>query len=215
MADPAQRPGVARVVVCDSHFAIQKALERTIDAAADLELVETCGSVNDLSELLASKRADVLVLEITIPGAVGLNLIRSLKAQFPNLRIAVYTMYDEVIYGARATRAGASVYVMKSHSTQRVLQGIRASLRNERMHSEAIAPLLTTPSATLHPTNALTDEEMCVFQLLGEGLSVDSISERLGLPRSVVDELERQSVAKLGFDSREALVQYASQIVHK
>lgn len=210
---------MVRVVVCDSHSAIQTALEAKISEAGALELVAVTSSVDELLDVLPDADADVLILELTLPSGVGVDLIRDLRARYEHLRIVVYTMYDETIYAARAVRAGASGYVMKQESTDRVLQAIDAAMHEEIFVSPQVAAQLESSDddteAVLHPTNALTDQEMAVFQLLGEGCSPDDIASRLGLPRKEIDDLQQQAVDKLGLETREALVQYASRIVHQ
>lgn len=212
---------MARVVVCDSHSAIQKALEVKIAESASLELGGITSSVEALPDLLAAIGADILVLELTLSGAVGLELIKQLKQRFEHLKIVVYTMYDEAIYGSRAIRAGASGYVMKREDTTRVVEAIRAALRNELFVSDEIAAQLAhgivggRSRTMLHPTNVLSDEEMAVFQLVGEGVSLDDAARKLDVTRSRAAELLQQATEKLGLGSTESLVQYASRIVHR
>lgn len=212
---------MARVVICDSHSAVQTALALKISETHDLEIVGVSRSVDELLDLLARQEADVLILELTLPNAVVLDLIRSLREQNEGLRIVVYTMYDEAIYGARTIRAGASGYVMKQESTQRVIDAMRSVLKDEVFVSESVARQLAGVDAPdgaralLHLTNRLTDREMAVLQLLGEGSPTDAIASRLAASRAEIEELESKAAEKLGFDTRESLVQYASRLVHR
>ena len=210
---------MTRVVVCDSHSAIQTAFDAKVTDTDGLELVGITNSVDELNAFLEANEADILILELTLPRGVGVDLIRDLRRRFDSLRIIVYTMYDEAIYGARAVRAGACGYVMKRESTERVIKAVEAALRCRVFVSDGVAAQLAAPEgseeALLHPTNALSDLEMTVFQLLGEGLPPDEIGARLELPRREIDDLQQQSVEKLGLETREALVQYASRIVHQ
>lgn len=212
---------MARVVVCDSHSAIQKALEVTIAESESLELAGMTSSVDKLPDLVSGTGADVLVLELTLPGAVGLDLIRELKRRFEHLRIVVYTMYDEAIYAARAIRAGASGYVMKREDTAKVIDATRSALRGEFFVSDEIAAQLAHGTKSgrsrtiLHPTNVLSDEEMAVFQLVGEGVSLEDAAQKLGVTKARASELLRAATDRIGLSSAESLVQYASRIVHQ
>lgn len=210
---------MTRVVVCDSHSAIQTAFDAKIAETEGLELVGITNSVDELNAFLDRSEADILILELTLPRGVGVDLLRDLRRRFDSLRIIVYTMYDEAIYGARAIRAGASGYVMKRESTERVIEAVKAALSCSVFASDELAAQLAaaegSEAALLHPTNVLSDLEMTVFQLLGEGLPPDEIGARLELPRREIDGIQQQAVEKLGLDTREALVQYASRIVHQ
>lgn len=212
---------MARVVICDSHSAVQTALDLKISATQDLEIVGASRSVDELLSLLARQEADVLILELTLPNTVVLDLIRSLREQNEGLRIVVYTMYDEAIYGARTIRAGASGYVMKQESTERVIDAMRSVLKGEIFVSESVARQLADVDAPddartlLHLTNRLTDREMAVVQLLGEGSPTDAIASRLASSLPEIEELETRAAEKLGLDTRESLVQYASRLVHR
>lgn len=213
--------GRARVVVCDGHSAIQMALEVKIAETSFLELGGSTSRVDELPELLSTLDADVLVLELTLSGAVGLALIRKLKASLPRLKIVVYTMYDEAIYAARAIRAGASAYVRKQESTDVVIEAIRSALNDQLSVSPSIEEQLAhglhngRSRTLLHPTNILSDQEMAVFQLVGEGMSLQDVARELGVSKSQAAELEQQAAEKLGLGSTESLVQYASRIVHQ
>lgn len=210
---------MARVVVCDGHSAIQMALASKIEESDGLEVVGTAGSVEELFAVLDTQDADALVLELTLPSGIGVDLIRELRQRYPNVQVVIYTMYDETIYAARAIRAGACGYVMKRESTEDVVQAINAALRRDVYVSEQVAAQLSAENdadaGILHPTNILTNQEMAVFQLLGEGRPPEEIAERLNFPRNEIDELQQQALDKLGLETREALVQYASRIVHQ
>ncbi len=213
--------GLARVVICDGHSAIQIALEIKIAETTGLELGGSTNRVDELPNLLAHIKADVLILELTLSGAIGLDLIRNLKSSFPDLKIVVYTMYDEAIYAARAIRAGASGYVRKQESTDVVIDAIRSVLNDQIAVTPIIAEQLAhgvrdgRSRTLLHPTNILSDREMAVFQLLGEGCSLQEVARVLGVGIPEAAELQQQAAEKLGLASIESLVRYASRIVHQ
>lgn len=212
---------MARVIVCDSHSAIQAALRKRIGGIADLEVVAVAGSVDELHQLLEQQGADVLILELMLPESVGLELVRRLRSDYPGLRIVVYTMYDEAVYAERTIRAGASAYVMKKHGTRSVMRAVRAVLSQEIYVSRRIASRLRecpdedAPLAPLHPTNSLTDQEMAVFQLIGQGRTVDAVADQLSLSKQDVRNLQSRILDKLDLESVADLMRYAGRIVHQ
>jgi len=119
--------GPLRVVAIDDHRAIREALADTLDSAEDLELCGLAASGADAFELIERTRPDVAVVDLNLGDAFGLELVETLRERFPNLHIVIFSMYDERTYGDRALQVGARGYVMKSASTQNVVDAIRAA----------------------------------------------------------------------------------------
>lgn len=206
---------MVRVLVCDSHYAIQDALSRTISTDPDLELAGVTGSADEVASLVDANKPDLLVLELALHGTYGLELVQNLRARYPGLRVLVYSMYDESLYAERAIRAGASGFVMKDQPTETVTGAIHAIARGEiylsgSMASSLLKRLVDGQSAEPdHLTHVLTDREMAVFQLLGEGHDVQSIADQLHLSRKTIETYRRRAKEKLGFESITELLQYA------
>lgn len=204
-----------RVVVIDDHPAIQVALTDTLDGEMDLVLCGCAGNADDAFALVERERPDVAVIDVALRDAHGLDLMQNLRAQHPELQVVIFSMYDEAVYAERALRAGALGYVMKQEPTQRVVEAIRCVAQGEvylsrRMASRMLSKLaLGGSSGPGFAVDELTDREMAVFQMLGQGQSVQEITDRLNLSRKTVETYRRRAKEKLGFDTVGELQQYA------
>lgn len=211
-----------RVVVVDDHPAIRDAIADTVTDQADLELCGAVGSAQEAFELVRRTRPDVAVIDISLGDAHGLDLVQNLRAQHPALEVIVFSMYDEAVYAERAIRAGARGYVMKSEPTQSVAEAIRAAASGEIYLSRRTASrILSRGAAARQPgqprpaaaastgLEELTDREMAVFQMLGQGQATDEIAERLNLSRKTVETYRRRAKEKLGFATVAELLQFA------
>ncbi len=224
MASPATKDGRSkestghiRVLVVDDHPAIREALSDTIKNKIDMELCGEASASDEAFRLVEKLKPDVAVVDISLDDAHGLDLVQNIRAQFPDTQVVVFSMYDENVYAERAIRAGASGYLMKSESTQSVIDAIRDVDQGEvhlsrRMASHILNKVaLGRTSGPRFAIDELTDREMAVFQMLGEGYTVDEIKDRLNLSRKTVETYRRRAKEKFGFDSVAELLQYAVQ----
>lgn len=213
-----------RVMVVDDHPAIREAVEDMVSNQMDLDFCGSAFSTDTTFRIVQEQTPDVAVVDIQLRDAHGLDLVQNLRAQFPSLQVVVFSMYDENVYAERAIRAGALGYVMKSEPTQSVVEAIRSAAQGEVYLSRRMASRLLTRMAGgrgLAPSEdggsrgvlleELTDREMAVFQMLGQGCGVEEISEQLNLSRKTVETYRRRAKEKLGFDSVSELLQYAIQ----
>lgn len=206
-----------RVLVVDDHPAIREALADTISDKMDMDLVGQASTSDDAFRMVEKLDPDVAIVDISLEDAHGLDLVQNIRAQHPDVNIIVFSMYDESVYAERAIRAGASGYLMKSESTQNVMEAVRNVNRGEvhlsrRMASQILNKVaMGRSSGPSFAIDELTDREMAVFQMLGEGYSVQDITDRLNLSRKTVETYRRRAKEKLGFDSVAELLQYAVQ----
>ena len=209
------------VVVIDDHPAIREALADTIATKMDIELVGEASSADEAFQVVDKEKPDVAVVDISLKDAHGLDLVQNLRVQHPDLQVVVFSMYDESVYAERAVRAGASGYVMKSESTQRVVEAIRGVAQGEiylsrRMASRILSKVAMGGSSSPgFAIDELTDREMAVFQMLGDGCSVQEIAAQLNLSRKTVETYRRRAKEKLGLDSVSELLQFAIQWMHE
>ena len=207
-----------RVAVVDDHPAIREAIADTVRDEPGLELCGVAGSAAEAFDLVRSTAPDVAVIDISLGDAHGLDLVQNLRAQHRALEVVVFSMYDEEVYAERAIRAGARGYVMKSEPTQSVAEAIRAAAQgeiylNRRAASRILSKVAGGRSSQGRDEAAgleeLTDREMAVFQMLGQGRPTDEIAERLNLSRKTVETYRRRAKEKLGFETVTELLQFA------
>jgi len=205
------------VYVIDDHPAIAEAIRDILDDRLDMQFVGTARSAADAIEGIEHTRPDVAVVDISLEDSHGLNLVQQIRSTSPETQVVVFSMYDEVAYAERAIRAGALGYLMKSESTDSVIEAIRAAAKGEvylshRMSSRILSKVVRGKGKQPRfAVDDLTDREMSVFQMLGQGLSVQDITDRLGLSRKTIETYRRRAKEKLGVDSVSALLQYAIQ----
>ena len=204
-----------RVFVVDDHPIIRQGLALLIDQEPDLEV---CGEAEEAETALAAiaaARPDVLLLDISLPGPDGIDLLKAIRATDTELPVLVLSMHDESIYAERALRAGANGYIMKQEATENVLVALRRILRREVYVSDRIASSMlrqiTTGGgkAARTPIERLSDRELEVFRLIGEGHGTRQIADELHLSVKTVESYQAHIKEKLGLQSSRDLVQRA------
>jgi len=206
-----------RVFLVDDHPAIREAVADTIDGTMDMEVCGQASSADESFRMIEQLEPDVAIVDISLNDAHGLDLVQNVRAQHPEVKMIVFSMYDENVYAERAIRAGGSGYLMKSEPTKNVIEAIRSVNRGEVYLSRRMASRILNKVAmgrSSEPSFAideLTDREMAVFQMLGQGYSVKDIQDRLSLSRKTIETYRRRAKEKLGFDTVSELLQYAVQ----
>ncbi|MEM1115069.1 MAG: response regulator transcription factor, partial [Bacteroidota bacterium] len=203
--------------------AVRDAIAQAVSAQPDMDLVGVAGSAAEAFDLLRAHAPDVAVVDISLGDAHGLDLVQNLRAERPALEVVVFSMYDEAVYAERALRAGARGYVRKSEPTTAVTEAIRAAAQGEIYLARRAASRILSrvafgadraaePGASGSPAaglEELTDREMAVFQLLGQGRPPEEIADRLNLSRKTVETYRRRAKEKLGLESVTELLQFA------
>lgn len=186
-----------------------------IQNAPDFALSGEAGTADEGFTLVQRDVPDVVVVDVAMPDTHGLDFVRNLLSVYPDLGVVVYSIYDEMIYAERALRAGALGYVMKRESSAVVREAIRSVARGEAYLSRAMSSRILTravgkPGKASAPlTDLLTDREVEVLQLLGEGSDLDEIASRLHVSRKTVETHRRHVKEKLELNSISELLVFA------
>lgn len=217
---PVNRKPKARVLLVDDHPILRQGLTRLINAEADLEV---CGEAEDAAtafDLVGKLNPDVAVIDISLKNSNGLELIKNIKARYPELLVLVLSMHEETLYAERALRAGARGYIMKEEASEQVLLAIRKVLAgdiflSERMKSRMIQQMASGRAKVVSsPIELLTDRELEVFRLIGEGRSTRQIAAQLHLSVRTVEAYREYIKAKLHLKNSTELIQHAFHWVH-
>jgi DNA-binding NarL/FixJ family response regulator len=202
-----------RVLIADDHAIVREGLKRIL--AADPAFA-VAGEAKDGHEVLAAVRAggfEVLLLDLSMPGRSGIELIQQVKAERPALRVLVLSMHAEQQYAVRAIRAGASGYLTKDAAPTQLVAALRkiaaGGLFITPAVAEALALGLQAPGTEALPHKRLSDREYEVFLLLAGGRSVTAIAEQLHLSVKTVSTHKTHIHEKLGLGSLAELVRYA------
>ena len=206
-----------RVLVVDDHPIVRQGLALLINREPDLTV---CGEAEDARmamQSITTTKPDILVVDISLNGPDGLDLLKDIRTRYPDLPVLILSMHDESIYAERALRAGAQGYIMKQEATEKVLVALRRILSNEIYVSERISnrmlqryigsPTEGRPSSIAD----LTDRELEVFRLIGEGHSTRQIAEQLHISVKTVESYQAHIKEKLSLRSARELVQHAIQ----
>jgi DNA-binding NarL/FixJ family response regulator len=201
----------------DDHPIVRERLAELINQEPDLIV---CGEAEDSNEAIKAARElnpDLAIVDITLKDTYGIELIKHLKEIRPKLPVLVLSMHDESLYGERALRAGAKGYLTKQQATKQVINAIRKILAGEIYVSEQMAATILqkvaggkSPAGD-SPTEVLTDRELEVFQLLGQGLGVKQIAENLFVSVKTIEAHREHIKQKMNFKSSAELLRYAIQ----
>lgn len=205
-----------RVFIVDDHPIVRQGIAQMINQESDLE---TCGEAASAQEALAwleKNQTDVLLVDISLDGISGIELIKTLKAHRFTPPSLVISMHDETLYAERALRAGARGYVMKQEATDNMLTAIRQVLQggiylSEKMKSKVLERLCNGDEGALSPMDLLSDRELEVFRLIGEGYPTSQIATELNRSVKTVESHRAHLKTKLGLKSAAELTRFAVQ----
>ena len=216
-SEPVTQP--IRVVIVDDHPIVREGLIQLIDAEDDLRVVGEAEDAHAAMDEIQKVQPDIAIVDISLKGINGVELIKNLKIRHPRLPVLVLSMHDEALYAERALRAGARGYIMKQEATERVMEAIRRVMRGEIHLSEKIASRMlhkivdAGAQAVQSPIELLSDRELEVFQLIGRGVGTREIAEELHLSIKTVESHRANIKKKLQLKTATELMRYALQWV--
>ncbi len=204
-----------RVFLVDDHPLVREWLTNLIHQQPDLMVCGEAGSAAEALAAVAEARPDVAIVDLSLGGRSGLDLIRDLKERLRDLDVLVLSMHDENLYAERAIRAGARGYIMKREVTQNVVLAIRRVREGKLYLSGRVAERLAEKFASGRgadqgpPAARLSDRELEVFQMLGQGQSTRQIAETLCVSAKTVQAYCARIKEKLGIDTANELLREA------
>jgi len=203
---------LTRIVIADDHAIVREGLKRIACEAADLEVVGEAADGTQVMHLVRERDFDVLVLDLSMPGRSGMELIKLVKAEKPRLRILVLSMHQETQYAVRAIKSGASGYLTKESAPAQLEQAIRKIAGGGAYISAEVAEQLALgamPGSEAAPHTTLSDREFEVFRMLVAGEAVSDVAARLNLSVKTVSTHKSNLMQKLGLSNQTELVRYA------
>ena len=199
------------VVLADDHQLMREGLRRLLDATPGMHVAGEAGSGHEALELLRRVAVDVAVLDLSMPGMTGMELIRRVKTEFPQVAVLVLTMHAEEQYAMRAFRCGASGYLTKDSAGDELVQAIRKVAGGGGYVTTALAERLAMGLSALReaPRHAsLTDREFEVFRRIVAGQRLTEIADELHLSIKTVSTHKARVLEKMDLDSTAALIRY-------
>jgi DNA-binding NarL/FixJ family response regulator len=214
-ANRAPKPSKSRVLIIDDHAMVREGVAQIIEQAEDLSVCCSASTANEGLEKLRKLKPDLVLVDITLPGKNGVEFIKDARAFRPDLLILAMSMHDESLYAERVLRAGGRGYIRKQEGGDKLIEAMRRVLRGEIAVSEKVASrVLETFSGRktmASPLEGLSDRELEVFQLIGQGRTMKEIGAALHLSPKTIEVHRAHIRQKLRIKSAAELVAYAAR----
>ncbi|OPY69640.1 MAG: Oxygen regulatory protein NreC [Syntrophorhabdus sp. PtaU1.Bin002] len=204
-----------KIFIVDDHPIVRKGLSQLINQEADLSVCGEAASAQSALEILKKLKPDLAIVDISLKGVDGIELIKQMKVRYSNLPVLVVSMHDESLFAERALRVGARGYIMKQEAIEMMMEAIRKVLRGELYISERVSATIVKKfidgksESTSSPEELLSDREMEVFQLIGQGIGTREIAEQLHVSMKTVEAYRANIKEKLSLKNATELLKHA------
>jgi DNA-binding NarL/FixJ family response regulator len=214
-----ENAGKRRVVIIDDHPLVRQGLVQLINLRSGHTVIGEADTAARGLEIVRKEQPDLVIMDMSLPQSDGLELVKQIKSEFPRLPMLIISMHDERVYAERVLRAGARGYLMKKEPSEKVFQAIDNVLRGEIFVSDRVKQDMLEYSATGRrpfqdggsPLDHLSDRELQVFQLLGNGIPTREIAQQLHLSVKTIECYRENLKVKMNLRSGAELVQRAIQ----
>lgn len=204
-----------QIFVVDDHPVMRRGYSYLIGAEMDMEICGEAESAQEALEKMTETSPDLALVDLTLKGMGGLELIKRLQTQHPDVRVLVVSMHDETLYADRTLRAGARGYIMKDEVESTIVKAIRRILDGGVYVSDALSTKIllqytgAVPGEGESPLDRLSDRELEVFESMGRGFGTREIAEQLALSPKTIDSYRSRIKDKLAIDSNSELTRRA------
>lgn len=201
-----------KVLIADDHKIFRKGLKQVIDDAPGMQVADEAGSGKEVLSLVAKKHYDVIVLDISMPGASGLEILKQIRSDNPLLPVLVLSMHPEEQYALRVMKAGAAGYLTKESDEDEIITAIGKASRGRKYVTPSLAEKLAFAweiDTEKPPHELLSDREYQVMLLLARGYGISDISNHLNLGISTVSTYRGRILEKTGFKNNAEITHYA------
>src|SRR5438034_7813673 len=208
-------PGAKRIVIVDDHPLFRKGLEQLIHSDGAFAVCGEASNASEAMDVIRKLVPDLAIVDISLPGANGIELIKNIRAEFPKLPVLILSMHDESLYALRGLRAGAQGYVMKQEALENVIIAIREVLAGRPYLSHDMSAKLITNFASgsnrADPTDRLSDRELEILELIGKGRDVHEIARALHISTKTVETHRAHIKEKLNLKNARQVTRFAVQ----
>ena len=211
------QPNKKRILLVDDHPVLRKGLVRLIDSKDEFVVCGEASTAADAMALIRELEPHLAIVDIGLPGASGIELTKTIRAEFQKLPVLILSMHEEAFYATRALRAGAMGYIVKQDAIDNIAEALREALNGRCYLSPVIAAQLqhNGPDKQIHPTDdpvsLLTDREFEIFELIGKGHEVREISRALGVSPKTVETHRTNIKEKLKLKNARQVTRLAVQ----
>jgi len=204
-----------RIFIVDDHPIVRKGLTQLINQEPDLTVCGEAENAEAALELLKKVKPDLAIVDISLRGIDGIELTRLIRARFENIPVLVVSMHDESLFAERALRAGARGYIMKQEAIEKMMEAIHKVLRGELYVSDRVSANIVKrfvdgkAEGVSSPEELLSDREMEVFQLIGQGFGTRQIADQLHVSVKTVETYRANIKVKLNLKNATELMKHA------
>jgi DNA-binding NarL/FixJ family response regulator len=206
-----------RVLLVDDHPVLRKGLVRLIDSKNGFVVCGEAGSATEAMPLMHELKPHLVIVDIGLPGASGIELTKTIRAQFPNIPVLILSMHEEALYASRALRAGAVGYIVKQDAIDNIATALQQTLQGQRYLSPSIAKQFQADGSQDQPQSShdliasLTDRELEIFQLIGKGRDVREMAQALNVSPKTVETHRTNIKEKLKLKNSREVARIALQ----
>jgi DNA-binding NarL/FixJ family response regulator len=208
------------VLVVDDHPIVRQGIRGLLEAEKDFVLCAEADNAGDAVKAVDAHQPAIVILDITLKGSDGLELTKAIRARSARLPILVMSMHDESLYAERALRAGANGYIMKNEVAQNLVGAVRRILSgdiylSENAHQRIVRSVAAGADKATSPLKLLSDRELEVFRLIGQGRGTQQIARELHLSVKTIETYRAHIKEKLGIKTAPELVRAAVQLAQR
>jgi len=212
------QPNRYKILIVDDHPIVRRGLRELVADEPDLEVCGEAETVADALRQVEATGPDVVVVDLTLKGGHGLDLIREIKARNERIKMLVSSMHDESLFAERVLRAGAAGYISKQESPDRIIGALRQVLRGEiylssRMANRLLHRVTAGEPLEKSPIETLSDRELQVFEMIGRGQTTKQIAQSLSLSHKTIEAHREKIKIKLNLKNSSELSRHATQWV--
>lgn len=203
---------MVKVIIADDHPIFRRGLKQIIEEDKDIKVVDEAGNFSELIKKISQNDYDVAIVDITMPGKIGLDGIKDIKTLKPGLPILILSMHSEERYGVSAIKVGASGYLQKSEVPEQLIEAIRKINLGQKFISPNLAELIAdsiSPKPYKNPDISLSDREYQVMSLTVSGKTVKEIAKELFISIQSVSTYRARILTKLHLNNTAELIHYA------
>jgi DNA-binding NarL/FixJ family response regulator len=209
-----------RVLIVDDHPVVRQGLALALGREPDLEVCGEAAHIKEALELVEGGNPDVVIIDLSLDGEDGIELIDYIKSRWPSVKILAYSSYDEETFAGRVLRAGAMGYVSKREAMPSIVEAVRKVLRGDvylssRMTTSLLQRAAIGESLDRDPVQTLSNRELQVFEMIGQGMNTVQIAHKLQVSPKTVESHRKAIKTKLGLPTSAQVSRRAFQWTHE
>lgn len=205
-----------RIVIVEDHPIVSRGMAQLINFEEDICTVGEAETTFTAHEILERERPDLVLVDLSLKGGSGLELIKDIKKLYPKMMIIVVSLHDENVYAERVMRAGANGYIMKSEATESILTAIRQVLKggiylSPNMQTKMLNKIVSGINNSVDTVDLLSDREFEVFEMVGKGITTKKTAMELNLSIKTIETYKSHIKTKLNIKGSTELIQFATE----